>query len=152
MQINKINNISNYNTTFEQGEKANQIKESSMQEPKPDSFDASENIAPPKITFSQWFMGLSDEQIMQINKAKKLPDNCRFIYTHEPAPRKIDISFDDYRIVMSASSSKLGVQELPEGYEVRRGALGGAVVKKKDASDSFFNGRKVVEKKVIETK
>lgn len=76
----------------------------------------------------------TDEQIAQINQAKRLPDNAKFYPVYEPYSRYNAIKTGEYRIGLSVLSDKLieiskkahihikdeGIRGLPYGCEVIR--------------------------------
>ena len=87
-----------------------------------------EDLIPPEIGVIRLGTGfLTDEQIAQINKTRKLPDNAKFV------PNGIG----QYRIVNNFINLTVGTQTLPEGFEVKKNILGQAVVLPK-GSDGLF--------------
>lgn len=99
---------------------------------KQDSFDKAE---PPILKDYDIASGkFTDEQIAQINKAKRLPDNAKFYPIHVQQGRYGARKTDKYMISLSSFDDKIreiakkahikikdeGIRELPEGYEVVR--------------------------------
>lgn len=90
--------------------------------------DKPEDLTPPEIGMLRLGTGfLTDEQVAQINKTKKLPPNAKFV------PNAVG----QYRIVNNFINLTVGTQTLPEGFEVKKNILGQAVVLPKD-SDGLF--------------
>ena len=76
-------------------------------------------VQPPQISNSRlFFKVLTDEQISQINEAKRLPDNAKFIMN----------GFGGYTISNNFFNFRAGTKVLPEGFEVRKNIFGMAVV------------------------
>ena len=67
---------------------------------------------------------LTDEQVDNINKTRKLPDNAKFIPN----------GFGQYYIANNFFNMRAGTQTLPEGFEVKKNVLGFAVVVPKDTN------------------
>lgn len=72
---------------------------------------------------------LTDEQIAEINKTRKLPDNGKFIATP---------GGNGYTINYNLMNLRTGTKTLPEGFEVKRNILGFAVVLPKDTEGLFI--------------
>ena len=90
--------------------------------------DKPEDLTPPEIGMLRLGTGfLTDEQVAQINKTKKLPSNAKFV------PNAVG----QYRIVNNFINLTVGTQTLPEGFEVKKNILGQAVVLPK-GSDGLF--------------
>lgn len=91
-----------------------------------DSFESCSEIEkPPKINCVRIiFNRLTDEQIEQINKSGKLPDNAKFV-TNESG---------GYSISPNIFGLTTGTQILPEGFEVKKNKLGVTVVLPKGTS------------------
>ncbi len=90
--------------------------------------DKPEDLTPPEIGMLRIGTGfLTDEQIAQINKTRKLPPNAKFV------PNAVG----QYKIVNNFINLTTGTRTLPEGYEVRKNLLGQAVVLPKDSAGFF---------------
>lgn len=129
MKINsKFNNI-----TFAQNKNVETNTNANIKKNEPDSFTKEDNIEPPEIKSSQihlWGIDLTDEQIAQINMAKMLPENARFMYSF-PRGRATPC----YIIIPSVppmnpdtpkifTTKELGTRKLPDGYVVQRETFG----------------------------
>lgn len=101
-----------------------------------DAFVKTNSIEPPDVKPSQYswwgYLNLTQEQIKQINKAKMLPENLRFVYNagrlsgmapfYEIVPKG-----DRKSIELKNNGIKInpkGTRELPEGYIVTKNILG----------------------------
>ena len=99
---------------------------------KQDSFDKAE---PPVLKDNDIASGkYTDEQIVQINRAKRLPDNAKFYPIYVPQGRFVNRKTNKYQIGLSTFNDKIielakkahlktldeGLRELPKGYEVIR--------------------------------
>ena len=67
---------------------------------------------------------LTDEQVAEINRTKRLPDNAKFVMTPGGA---------GYSIVYDFMGLRTGTKTLPEGFEVKKNVMGLAVVVPKDS-------------------
>jgi hypothetical protein len=84
--------------------------------------EKSEEVKPPEISNLDLFIShISDEQIEQINKAKKLPPNARFEELYAYGVKNAMLNTPVYKIVPHIPfTPKLNphTQFLPEGYKV----------------------------------
>lgn len=102
----------------------------------PDSFVSKEEIKPPEIPNWRAFAGVfTDEQIAQINKSKKLPENLRFCWVNPLAARTSGGLVDPYyKICMYIPYVNEGTRDLPEGHIVIKEFIGGVRAVKIDKS------------------
>jgi len=92
-----------------------------------DSFENNAGIKSPSISNLHAFAGIfTDEQIAQINKSKKLPENLRFVYI-DPLKWQYGQPWREpyYRICIHNPITDKGTPNLPEGYEVKKSLLVG---------------------------
>lgn len=83
-----------------------------------------QNVEPPRIsTVRLMFNLLTDQQIEQINKSRRLPDNAKFIMS----------GYGRFNIANNFFGIRVGTQTLPEGFEVKKDVLGFAIVLPKDS-------------------
>lgn len=69
---------------------------------------------PPKINWFQAITGfMSKEKVAQINKSRRVPNNCKFIK-----------SDGDYDLDYNFFGFRKGTQILPQGYEAKRNIIG----------------------------
>lgn len=130
LNVSRINLKMNAICFKQDAESIESVKSSMTQ--KQDSFD---RVEPPLLSdYDIVSCKYTDEQIAQINRAKRLPENAKFypIYVNQGryGARKTDkyqisISAFDDKIIEIAKKAHLkvkdaGVRELPEGYEVVR--------------------------------
>ncbi len=74
---------------------------------------------PPQISKTRLaFSVLKDSQVEQINQAGKLPENAKFVMN----------GYGGYAICNNFFNLRAGTQEIPQGFEVKKNALGFAVV------------------------
>ena len=135
--INSVVSFNGYNKTAFKSTLQNPVQTQTQtpeitfkQELKKDvvELDKPEDLTPPEIGMLRIGTGfLTDEQIAQINKTKKLPSNAKFV------PNAVG----QYRIVNNFINLTVGTQTLPEGFEVKKNILGQAVVLPK-GSDGLF--------------
>ena len=135
--INSVVSFNGYNKTAFKSTLQNPVQTQTQtpeitfkQELKKDvvELDKPEDLTPPEIGMLRLGTGfLTDEQIAQINKTKKLPSNAKFV------PNAVG----QYRIVNNFINLTVGTQSLPEGFEVKKNILGQAVVLPK-GSDGLF--------------
>lgn len=137
MAINQLKIYSNFNAiSFKQKQSVQTAPNVTTQNVSQDIFVKETNIEPPEIKPSQFLyngnVDLTDEQIIQINKAKRLPANARFIYNNgrgqvphydiikanpnESLPKPAKKHF-----LPAYASPRI---DLPEGYEVERNYQG----------------------------
>ncbi len=92
-----------------------------------DKVEFSADSQAPKIGFFRLaFSRLTDEQIAQVNKTKKLPKNAKFIDIGT-----IQIRNNFFNITQ-------GTRTLPEGYELRKNWFGFTKVVRKDTEGLFL--------------
>ena len=135
--INSVVSFNGYNKTAFKSTLQNPVQTQTQtpeisfkQELKKDvvELDKPEDLTPPEIGMLRLGTGfLTDEQVAQINKTKKLPSNAKFV------PNAVG----QYRIVNNFINLTVGTQTLPEGFEVKKNILGQAVVLPK-GSDGLF--------------
>lgn len=128
LKVSKISFGNNKNIQLESDKTIGQSK--------PDFFEVNNKIKPPELTTLQiLFDTFTDEQIEQINKAKMLPENARFVFNNTLWARghKYDPPHYLIRLYIPNVTKEIGTRILPEGYEVKRIPLEGVkVVKKKN--------------------
>ena len=89
------------------------------------------NVQPPEISTARLMFGvLTDEQVDQINKSGKLPENAKFVMN----------GFGSYAICNNFFNFRAGTRELPAGFEVKKNILGFAVVLPKGTDGAFIKG------------
>lgn len=120
MQINKINLN---NICFRQNSSSG--ANVSLEKPT-DSFEQQKPIEPSKMNDWQLiFNTISDEQIEQINKSKKLPEKYKFLYVNTQLPRQgAPWQEPYYTIIHPLPFIKKGTSTLPEGYKVQKNKYG----------------------------
>lgn len=101
-----------------------------------DSFEKKEEVKAPIISSFRAFAGLyTDEQVAQINKSKKLPDNLRFVYIDPMLWKNGQVWREPYYRIsvynIHNPITKNGTTDLPEGYEVRKSHINGTSAVKK---------------------
>ncbi len=75
---------------------------------------------------------LTDEQIAEINKTGRLPDNAKFIPN----------GFGQYCIANNFFNMRAGTQTLPEGFEVKKNVVGLAIVVPKGTDGLLIKSEK----------
>jgi len=133
--INKITHTS-YNSiiSFSKTQKVEEQKTTKPQKPETDKFVSATKVEPPVVDNSQtkgFNVKLTDKQIAQINAAKKLPDNLKFVYIsgwHELRMPYYLIEKDDPYIKLDENHTykiqKEGRKTLPQGYMLIRTSQG----------------------------
>lgn len=126
-QIKILSNLSNI--AFKQSPNQTTAIGQPLKMPEKDSFVANNEIEPPKIETWKFllriFRTITDEDIAQINKAKMLPENLRFIYM-DPDIIRGSLATQPYYMIVPHSSlfPDQGTRILPKDYEVKRDILG----------------------------
>jgi len=123
IQQNKIISFRNSSETTE-AKKTDNIKK--------DSIEINKKPEPPKISFIRaLFSVLNDEQIDELNKSRKLPENCKFVFN----------GAGGYTITPNVLNLSLGTRTLPGDFEVKKNVLGFALVVPKDADSILIKKR-----------
>lgn len=122
--INSVSSFTAPKVNFKQS--VEEIKsEAKINEPKIEkdstefSSKATKATEPPQISKTRlFFCALTDEQVVQINESKKLPENGKFVSN----------GYGQYYISPNFFGLRPGTQDLPVGFEVKKNILGFAVV------------------------
>lgn len=113
MQINALKGKTNI--YFKQDSIENESQNLKNPEVKTDNIEIKTKVKPPQIsTMRLFFHALSDEQINQVNKSKMLPENGKFVRD----------GYGGYIVSANLMNLRIGTRKLPEGFEVRKNALG----------------------------
>lgn len=75
---------------------------------------------------------LTKDQIKEVNRTRRLPDNAKFVQT----------GFGKYEICNNFFDLRAGTQVLPEGYEVKRDLLGFTIVVPAGTKGLFIRNNK----------
>lgn len=128
MPVNSIKN--NIKLNF-RGESVNQEVpvQKAETEQKTDSVEIKAKVEPPEISTNKLiFKRLTDEQIEQVNKAGKLPENAKFIRDGRGG----------YYVAANLMNLAVGTRKIPEGFELRKDAFGFTCVLPKDSEGLFI--------------
>lgn len=135
MSIQKVENVSKVMFKGEEAttEKVDKPVDNS---PKTDTVEIKNKVSPPEISTAKLIIKrLTDEQIDQVNKARKLPQNAKFVRD----------GYGGYYIAANFMDLQIGTRKLPEGFEVRKDALGFTCVLPKDAEGLFIKKKSGTE-------
>lgn len=135
MSIPKIENVSKVMFKGEESttEKVDKPVDNSS---KTDTVEIKHKINPPEISTTKLMIKrLTDEQIDQVNKSGKLPENAKFIRD----------GYGGYYIAANFMNLQIGTRKLPEGFEVRKDALGFTCVLPKDSEGLFIKKKNETE-------
>lgn len=120
MTINSIKPFSSVSSVnFKQQLLPKEATQNSLPNDKIDLSEKTKQLEPPQISRTRLFFGrLTDEQIKQINEAKKLPENAKFVMN----------GFGGYVITNNFFNFRAGTRDLPAGFEVKKDIFGFTVV------------------------